>query len=710
MYTRLTWRTDFFYLAVYRQNAFRRYAIWTMVFILPFLFADCSMVGKRGKMIHRPVSSYEKGELFFHLNQYDSAYMYLGEALGQARTRNDTKSVFEALNMLIELDVQTGQYDSCKQRIALFEPYLATSITDSLKAIGQSTIYASLATIALREGNFTQAEALYQRVLKYLENTDYDLRRTAFTYLNIGLIYRNLNKYSQAIASYIKAAEFADSLQLPSVRYSAFILIGQNYMQMNQYENALYYYKQAEQQIENPNIQPYKSELYIAYGNLFRLRSQYDSALHYLYKARNYPYTSAPAEKADILVRLGETYLEMHEYDSSEQYLQEGLSSMNVAGDRVGLYNVMTLLSQKRMMEGKTFQSGYYLRLSDSLAQLSKPPVQMLMNHKRRYAQYLQQTGNFRAAAAYYNEYLVLADSANNIESQWRANELEYQYQTAQKERLILAKNIALQNQQLSNTKLEYRLYISFAIFVLILTVFGFFLYRLQIIRKMERQELLLEQKKLLTTFQYKTLNSQISPHFLFNSLNNIWYIFHKHNEQEAYQYMTSMTQLVRKSLEVTEYMVHPLADEISFIRDYLKLEKLRFEGRLDYSIQVDESIDMQRPIVAMMLQQYIENALKHGLSLKEHDGFIKVEIHPVEHGIEIRIADNGVGLGKSAIEKGKSTGRGNKMFAELIKFYNLRNTNKVDVQIARISDKEDFPGTRVTIFIPDGYSFQIDA
>ncbi len=149
---------------------------------------------------------------------------------------------------------------------------------------------------------------------------------------------------------------------------------------------------------------------------------------------------------------------------------------------------------------------------------------------------------------------------------------------------------------------------------------------------------------------QLKALRAQMNPHFMFNALNAIQQFITSNETGPASKYLARFAQLMRRSLEYSNYENLPLEKEIEFLDDYLYLnEKLRFEGRLQYRIVVDDDIEEDIcGVPTMIVQPFVENALEHGLRIKEH-GLLEVRFSMLDHNtILCTVEDNGIGREKA--------------------------------------------------------------
>jgi tetratricopeptide (TPR) repeat protein len=146
-----------------------------------------------------------------------------------------------------------------------------------------------------------------------------------------------------------------------------------------------------------------------------------------------------------------------------------------------------------------------------------------------------------------------------------------------------------------------------------------------------------------------QSLRREMNPHFIFNSLNSVNHYIANNNEMEANRYLTSYSQLMRKSMENSNLDFVSVADELDMINRYLELEKLRFPDIFDYKITVSENMDKDTEMIPnMLIQPHLENAIWHGLRYKTEPGFLILSFQKLDHKMVITVEDNGIGIEKS--------------------------------------------------------------
>lgn len=163
-------------------------------------------------------------------------------------------------------------------------------------------------------------------------------------------------------------------------------------------------------------------------------------------------------------------------------------------------------------------------------------------------------------------------------------------------------------------------------------------------LRKKEIEHL--SQVKFLKS-EYKALNALMNPHFIFNTLNNLQALYNSNDKLAANKYMRIFADLIRQNMHNVSKELITLEKEINLINNYLLLEKLRFEDKLNYGIEVDPGIDLSDIVVPpLLLQPLVENSIKHGiLPMKSGKGYIHVNVYEKNSMLHIEVKDNGIGF-----------------------------------------------------------------
>jgi signal transduction histidine kinase len=162
--------------------------------------------------------------------------------------------------------------------------------------------------------------------------------------------------------------------------------------------------------------------------------------------------------------------------------------------------------------------------------------------------------------------------------------------------------------------------------------------------RQMQERELrAAELEKRLAQARLQTLQMQLNPHFLFNSLHAISALVHK-DADLADQMITRLSDLLRYALESTDAQEVPLRQELDFLRRYLEIEQTRFGDRLAVRLEIaPETLDALVP--NLLLQPLVENAIRHGIEPRAKPGRIELRSRCENGQLKLEVRDNGVGL-----------------------------------------------------------------
>jgi hypothetical protein len=200
-------------------------------------------------------------------------------------------------------------------------------------------------------------------------------------------------------------------------------------------------------------------------------------------------------------------------------------------------------------------------------------------------------------------------------------------------------------------------LYVTSILFLLALIVIYI---KMRIKRLMEKEK---EKNQLINHAleqEIKMLKAQMDPHFMFNSLNTILQFIIIKENVKAELYLTKFSKLIRKLLETNIQNSISLTDELSIINKYLEIESLRFDTKLEANIEIGDRVNIEEiHVPQMLIQPFIENAIWHGLILKEGEKKLIIRFEKLnDKTLLCIIDDNGVGRKQTVktniVEKGK--------------------------------------------------------
>ena len=147
---------------------------------------------------------------------------------------------------------------------------------------------------------------------------------------------------------------------------------------------------------------------------------------------------------------------------------------------------------------------------------------------------------------------------------------------------------------------------------------------------------------------ELKALQSQINPHFLYNTLDSIIWMAEGKKNEEVVLMTASLARLLRQSISNEDEVV-PIANEVEYARGYLTIQKMRYKDKLEFQIEVDPSI-LHIPLIKLVLQPIIENAIYHGLKYKESKGLLIIKGFPKDGNAVLQVIDDGVGMDEETL------------------------------------------------------------
>jgi len=528
--------------------------------------------------------------------------------------------------------------------------------------------------------------------------------------------------------------------------------IGNFFFNHTYYEKSLEYYLKSSRLCEEINYQEGLANCLNNMGNLFTAKNDilfnendYLSSIKYLKEALNiWTQAKDSLSIANSLLNLGCAYLVGKEYDNANKYFSDAIKMYSIISDgkRINglnlsytnlgdLYLKLGVIKKNKnyfreaenyynkclkMLNGAGINalsqydyragcllglgkiSGFlgneesainYFQEGVAVAEKITNKNQLQLLYKELAATYASMN-QFDKAYLYQNLYINVKDTLLNAENNKMISNLHVLYETERDE-----KEIALQKILVKKRNIQL---LALLIVCLLVTVIGM---------------LILWQYKLRYTkrtieIQQKLLRLQMNPHFLFNSLFSIQSFMFENNSTEAAVYLSKFAELMRQILDSSREEYIPLQMEIKILENYLGLQKLRFENRFEYTIEVDPKIDIEFTSVPPMLTQpFIENAIEHGLSKKSEGGQITVRFFGQESYIQYEIEDNGIGIIES--EKNKpSELKAHKSLAiniirERLQILNRRMKKKILFEIVDLSVHTNGlqTGTKVIIRIP---------
>lgn len=228
-------------------------------------------------------------------------------------------------------------------------------------------------------------------------------------------------------------------------------------------------------------------------------------------------------------------------------------------------------------------------------------------------------------------------------------------------------------------------------------------------LEKLEREKEIADKERQMQ--KIKALQAQMNPHFVFNALNSIQDYILSNQKELASEYLADFADLIRSYLQQSKKDFIEIEEEANTLKEYLKLEKLRLSNDLDYKIVYNGNEELIKSIriPVMLVQPFVENAIKHGLLPKKDKRKLLIAFSLLEDTLIIKIQDNGIGI-KHAQDKPNKHGLafGNKAIQDKVKLLNTQESQTISIEVEDGFGSSTSSGTTIRITIK-GIETEID-
>ncbi len=217
--------------------------------------------------------------------------------------------------------------------------------------------------------------------------------------------------------------------------------------------------------------------------------------------------------------------------------------------------------------------------------------------------------------------------------------------------------------------------------------------------RDQQLQEILTQKK--FAELELQAIKAQINPHFIYNCLNSIKFLLYKKENADAENYLKAFSKIMRKTLHYSEKTFMPICEEIEYLTLYLTMEKLRLKKQFDYTITLSEKMNPDWLIPSLLIQPFVENAIKHGISsLKDRKGIIKIDFEYTQENICVTIEDNGIGIKDKSVLTKNLDSFGIKLSQKRVETFKQLFDTKITWEVNDLSETQLISGTQVKLFI----------
>ncbi|MDP4286194.1 MAG: tetratricopeptide repeat protein [Bacteroidota bacterium] len=462
----------------------------------------------------------------------------------------------------------------------------------------------------------------------------YQLKGVSYSYV--------LSDPVNAIDYYQKALVANEPLKRKRFEWQTLANIALLYHDQEEYAQALSYYKKAKAILATLPDKSGEGRLLMNMGHLHFDMGHADEAM------QDYQESLSISEKngdslatANVLNSIGYIFLQQKNYSNAKDYITRSIQMADLTGNEVTKASALVNMSLLKLQNKAFLQAEKYgkegLELSKAVGNL-----QFQRQAWDALEKVYEQTGRYRLSLDAYKEYILLNDSLISSEKKKEITRKEMQFQFDKKR--------ALDQAELKRQRTIKNALMGGAAFILLAALSGIVLYKKKRDAEGEKKEA--EFKTLVSDTEMKALRAQMNPHFIFNSLNAIGDYMMKNNAKMADDYLKKFSALMRLVLENSEQKEVLLSDDIKALELYMELEALRLNHQFTFEIKTDDNIDIENTLVPpLLLQPFVENSIRHGLSAKEGPGHIRIQFKVEGDLLICNIEDNGIGI-PNAVKK----------------------------------------------------------
>lgn len=558
-----------------------------------------------------------------------------------------------------------------------------------------NTMMASaLSCKAARNHNFHRDPGktlqFYKESYRLYQHSDNE-KELPFVCANIADAYIQLNDIPNAARCYRRALFLVDSLKQPEhSNITLYMGLAQIYLTLNDFETAKHYYDETERffDLMLPPMQAY----YVNnLGNYYYFRKDYHKALDTFLRLKRVIIKNGMQNNFDMYlckVNLADVYLNLNQTDSAQHYLDEVEPFFRKNGDPAGIYYCNTI---RIGIATKRGDFNEVRRVANGDKDGEKDVQYSMVNIRNRYMrQFYEHTNNYRMAYETLKRDQSYTDSLEHNRSNMRSAEIMARFRA---DTLQLHHDLALEhkNAEIQRAHTMTRGAILTAV-VLVLLLIMWYMYT----RKKQ-----LQNQVNIMNLKLNNVRNRISPHFMFNVLNNK---IVNSGEKEASELM-ELARFIRTNLDMSSQPYMMLDKELEFVQQYIRVERYLLGDDFKFNIDVADDADIAKvKIPSMFLQILTENAIVHGLKGMEGEKRLRIYIARENNLTIISVEDNGPGFNaRRALKKGTGLG----IISQTIAVTNERNKQKMRFEISNREDSNNqIIGCKATLKIPDCITF----
>ncbi len=641
-------------------------------------------------------------------NQTDSATYYLSILRQKLSGETDSVLWLAWYDRQVLLARRLGDFTSSRN----YSDTVAMLLPRIVPGNGADSFYvaracSNLGALRSAQYNYTECFGLFERALSLTENRPNEPYRSYF-FQNLGLVNirtgqveKGLKYINDAFQIYERTNDYEGKLGCAD--YIATVMVD-----YRNFHYAQKYFQVALSVVDSVKDIYARPNLYNDIGRMYNYKEEYDSAIVYFNKALN----EAEKKKIGYLVALikcnkGEILIKQQKYSDAENQLKDVIPVFDKLGFELGQFQAYNLMAYVYSQKNARELCDSYQEKAEKILEDISIDASLLTDFYKRSYEIFKRQNKTGAALDFLEKYQTLQDSLKNDLTTWRINELESRLMTSLKEQQLAKKEQEL----LIVRNHNYRIILIASVLLLfLLLLFWAFAYR----RKKEKQLFETQKKLMAEEYEKGTLQMQLmlvqnrlSPHLVSNLFLDLRQLVESGNAKESLHLLDSISRLVIYTYAHTDSIVVSLQKELEFVKNYIEVRKMALGKEFAYQIEVPEEV-LAVNIPSMIIQLFVENAIKHGLLNKHGERFLHLQGSFAGNYLCIEITDNGIGREKAKEIGTDGTGMGFFILKKITEHLNVVNKEPIEWKISDLynEDQQQVMGTKVTIKIPVNYQY----
>ncbi|WP_445718038.1 tetratricopeptide repeat-containing sensor histidine kinase [Flavobacterium sp.] len=636
--------------------------------------------------------NYLKGILDNIKGDYVTSLKYFNLSLKHYKTINDKRGIASNYTAFGITHYDQAEYEKAIQSyLNALEIY--ENIGNKREVI---TCLINIGNVYSEIGDFDKAISNYNKALNKCKLIN-DENGISFIHSNLGILYKKQGNYYLAIENSNESLYYrkktADTLEIAVTLNN----LGEIYNSMKDVTKALLYHQKSLELALKQNNKKIIVANEINIGNIYKEQKEYKKALvNYNKSLQTSSQINDLKSVAICFANIATIYLAL---ENSTLARTNFIKANEISED----INNLPILTQSELGISETFlfEKNYKKALFYALKGRENAIKLDLLLEQRKAAELLSQiynnTGNYKKALESHEQFKKLSDSLLNEENIKKIASIEYEYKykkelnDAAERETKLTETVETTSKDLE--KSQRNLLLGIITFLAVAMVLGSIIFYLKLRNSKAKTQNIITEQKLLRT--------QMTPHFIFNSLSVLQGMILNSEENKSVSYLSKFSKLLRITLENSRDKTVLLSQELEAVENYLSLQNIENE-KITFQLYVDDAIETNTiKVPPMLIQPFVENAIEHAFKNQKDNCVIEIKLTLVDTKLICVILDNGMGIDSSE----RNSNQNKKSLATKItkeRLDYLSKDFKMDASIA-IEDRTKYnaQGTQVTIQIP---------